>query len=211
MDDDSPLVARVQRPRVLDSWSPAPLRVKTEGEQGYSGESRANGNGSMLLNRWRELGQERSVDSNSSPTALQPSSFGSSHSETIHKLSTRITESDRDQNPNYTLKMSVNEANGHITIARSPSSTHAHLSPVVDSETASGSSYSRADATNPSGPSPADLPLSPITENADEDNDEEEIPQIFLGVVFGVIPSQWYRKSLEKWHSGVEVSLFRGS
>lgn len=210
MDDDSLLVARIQRPRVLDSWSPAPLRVKMEIDQGYSSEYRANGNDGMLLNRWRELGQERSGDSGSSPTALLLSSFGASGSETTHRVSTRTAESDRDHNPKYTLKMSVNQANGHITIVRSPSSTIAHHSSAADPERASGSIFSRANTTNPPGPSPADLPLSPITEDADEE-DKEEMPQIFLGVVFGVIPSQWYRKSLAKWHSGVEVGLDRGS
>lgn len=200
----SSCIARFQRPTVLDSWSPAPARVNME--QTPSGNSSNNNNNSMLLNRWKELSQERNSASAPGPSSLaagvEPSP---TDSESVHDSDMDIVDSNGSEMPDKNPSICVNKASGHISVIPGSSSTRArHLVPSNEKFNGPGSARPHASASTDQA-SPHVLP-SPVTEQGDEGEEREDVPLVFLGVVFGVVPSQWYSKSLAKWHSGVEVS-----
>lgn len=207
MSLSSPYPASAQRPTVLDSWSPAPVRVNAEQDQGGNSNNNSNSNNpTMLLNRCRELGQERHGDSSDRPSSALATAMPT--------VALSTESSDRHMGGNDACstpgarggpRLSVNKATGHISIATGSSSTKPVQTPAGAEAANSPSSRLLHASTSSEQFSPNVLP-SPVTEQSDEVEESEELPLVFLGVVFGVVPAQWYSKSLAKWHSGVEVS-----
>lgn len=209
MNFPSSHIAHFQRPTVLDSWSPAPVRVKREQDQGGIGNNNNYNkkNSSMLLNRWRELGQERIGDPNTDPSS---SRIATVHAPASHLAGNDgdmdIIDSNGDDVPSENPRLCVNKANGHISVVPGSASTQPRH-PIANGESVNGASSSRLHASGVLDLSSQSMLPSPVvTEQGEEAEEREDLPLVFLGVVFGVIPSQWYSKSLAKWCSGVEVS-----
>lgn len=210
MSDDRLPTAQPLRPRVLDTWSPAPFRVKMERSQGADINHSNALNNDMLLNRWRELAQERVRESRtsfSSTPALADPSLVPTLPNSIDEDDIGLAQSGPEHGSVRMPRLNVNGANGHISIVTGPLSLCDGHSMATGEHENNGSNTGRTYRTNPSGYSPSNLPLSPVTEGLTEEDGGEGVALVFLGVVFGVIPSQWYPKSLTKWQSGIEVRL----
>lgn len=161
----------------------------------------------MLLNRWRELGQERIGEPNTNPSSSRIATIQAPASHLAGNDSDMdIIDSDGDNMPSENPRLSVNKANGHILVVPGSASTRPRH-PVANGENVNGAGSSKLHASGVEDLSSQSMLPSPVvTEQGEEADEREDLPLVFLGVVFGVIPSQWYSKSLAKWYSGVEVS-----
>lgn len=159
----------------------------------------------MLLNRWRELGQERNGEP-TDPSSSRISTIPAPVSPVVANESDMdIIDSNSDDVSSANPRMCVNKVNGHISIVPGFASTQPrHF--VANGENHNGATSNRYHTSGVSAHASPNVLPSPVTEQSEE-VERDDLPLVFLGVVIGVIPSQWYSKSLAKWHSGVEVGV----
>lgn len=156
----------------------------------------------MLLNRWRELGQERNGESSTDTSSSRVTPKAPTFFPVVgYDSDMDIIDSNSDQVPSENPRLSVNKSNGHISIVPGSTSTLSRR-PI---ENGDGVSSGRPHASVTFDQPPQNVLPSPVVTEQGEEADDE-LPLVFLGLTFGIIPSQWYPKSLSKWHSGVKVS-----